>query len=137
VKPHINLRHPRFAARIVRPTTTPISLAWDASASMNIAGYRIYYGPTSGDYTNTVNAGNVTNFTLTIPKGVVYIAATAYDTNGVESDFSNEITNGLPFKPNRVIMVWQTNTLIWCETNPTLAMRFWTGHNLSISITNF
>jgi hypothetical protein len=81
------------------------TLAWDPSAGTGIAGYRIYQGGASASYTNTVPVGNFTRATIPgLRAGATYyFAATAYDADGLESDFSNEIsytvpaaTNGLP-----------------------------------------
>lgn len=72
--------------------TASVTLAWDHSPDTNVVGYRLYYGPRSGDYTNSVVVGYTTLATLTgLPTIVTnYFAATAYDTNGEESVFSNE-----------------------------------------------
>jgi hypothetical protein len=70
-----------------------VTLAWDPDAGTNIAGYKIYYGVACRTYTNTTNVGNVTNATIPgLTNGCTYyIAATAYDTSGVESDYSTEV----------------------------------------------
>jgi fibronectin type 3 domain-containing protein len=70
-----------------------VTLAWDPSPDTNVVAYKIYLGPTSGSYTNNVSVGNVTNATLTnlVAGAIYYFAATAVDTNSLESDFSNEI----------------------------------------------
>ena len=75
-----------------------VTLAWNTSVGTNVAGYYIYYGGTSGSYTNKVDAG--TNLQVTI-SGIIrgdiyYFAATAYDTNGLESDYSNELVYAPP-----------------------------------------
>jgi len=69
-----------------------VTLAWDPSPDPQVVGYRVYYGVATGNYTNSAPVGMVTTATLT---GLVvgtkyYFAATAFDTNGVESIFSNE-----------------------------------------------
>ena len=71
---------------------TSVTLAWDPDAGTNIAGYKIYYGVASRTYTNTNNVGNVTNATISglISGTNYYFAATAYDTSGLESAYSNE-----------------------------------------------
>jgi hypothetical protein len=76
-----------------------VTLAWDASASTNsIANYKIYYGGASATYTNSVSAG--TNLTATVSNLVAgatyYFAATATDTNGLESDYSTEVSTVIP-----------------------------------------
>lgn len=71
-----------------------VTLAWDPSAGANIAGYRIYYGPASRTYTNTISVGTATSATISnlIGGATYFFAATAYDTASLESDFSNEVT---------------------------------------------
>jgi hypothetical protein len=76
-----------------------VTLAWDPPAfAANIASYNLYYGGTSGVYTNVVLAGTSTNATITalLPGTTYYFAATTVDTLGLESDFSNEATCSLP-----------------------------------------
>lgn len=77
-----------------------ISLAWDPSTGTNIAGYKIYFGVGSRAYTNVTAFDIVTNATITLPPRPIaplpsvtyYFAATAYDSTGLESVFSNEVT---------------------------------------------
>ena len=65
----------------------------DGSTLTDLAGYKIYYGNSSGNYTSAVNVGNVNNYTFSsLSDGAYYFAATAYDTSGVESSLSNEVT---------------------------------------------
>ena len=75
------------------------TLSWDGNSEPDIAGYKVYYkanssGQPAGDYDNIIDVGNVTTRTLEgLEEGVVYyFAVTAYDTSGLESDFSNEIS---------------------------------------------
>src|SRR5439155_19080697 len=75
-----------------------VTLAWNPSPGANIAGYRVYYGAASRSYNNVVNAGNSTNVTINnLTAGVTYFfAATSYDTSGLESDYSTEISYTVP-----------------------------------------
>ncbi len=76
-----------------------VTLAWDApsenldgSALDDLAGFKIYDGPTSGNYTKVTDTGNVSQFTLdSLPAGTYYIVVAAYDVSGNESDLSAEI----------------------------------------------
>ena len=78
-----------------------IRLAWDSNAESDVAGYKVYYGTTSGKYTHSINVGNVTQATLDLPKKKYYISLTAYDTHGNESDYSNEVSWPIQvFEPN-------------------------------------
>jgi hypothetical protein len=71
-----------------------VMLAWDPSVSPAIAGYRVYQGTNSHAYTTTISAGAATQTTLAgLNSGVTYFfAVTAYDTSGLESDFSSEVS---------------------------------------------
>jgi hypothetical protein len=75
-----------------------VTLAWDPSTNIDVSGYNIYYGSSSGNYTNQVSVGNVTNVTISdLLEGVTYFfAATASGTSGLESDPSNEISYSVP-----------------------------------------
>jgi hypothetical protein len=70
-----------------------VTLAWDASPSAAVAGYRVYYGTNAGSYAYETNAGPVLTQAVVLPHGGRwFFAATAYDTHGLESDFSNEVS---------------------------------------------
>ncbi|MBE0544875.1 MAG: fibronectin type III domain-containing protein [Verrucomicrobia bacterium] len=75
-----------------------VTLAWDASASPSVVGYRVYHGVASRNYTNQVSAGNTTSGTLSnLVEGTTYfIAATAVNDLGVESEFSDELSYTVP-----------------------------------------
>jgi len=78
-----------------------VTLAWDANAESDVAGYKVYYGTASGKYTHSINVGNVTQATLHVSKKKYHIALTAYDSYGNESDFSNEVSWPIQvFEPN-------------------------------------
>lgn len=68
-----------------------VTLAWDASSGP-VAGYRLYYGQESGNYTSAIDAGIQTTYTVVdLQDGVrYYFALKAYDSSGNESGFSNE-----------------------------------------------
>ena len=69
-----------------------VKLTWDASPSSGVAGYRIYYGTNSRSYAFTMTAGLVQTQRVALPRrGRWFFAVTAYDTNAVESELSNEV----------------------------------------------
>ncbi len=73
-----------------------LTLAWDVSAGA--AGYRAYYGTTSGTYTASVDAGAATSVTISgLTSGrVYYFAVTAYNGSGAESSYSAEVVGTAP-----------------------------------------
>jgi hypothetical protein len=70
-----------------------VNLAWDASTSPNVAGYKVYHGQASGTYNTPVAIGNQTTYTVPgLVNGTWYFAVTAFDAEGSESGFSNEVS---------------------------------------------
>ena len=75
-----------------------ITLEWDPNSEPDLAGYKLYYGTASGNYTNAIDVGNQVTYTVTgLNPGVTYyFAVTAYNTSGFESDYSNEVVYTVP-----------------------------------------
>ena len=91
------------AALTVTPASggaTTISLAWDAPTTRpdgtpltGLAGYKIYYGTSSGNYITVLDAGNTTDYVINnLSPGTYYIVTTAYYASGGESGYSNEVS---------------------------------------------
>ena len=84
-----------------------VQLAWDAPVQTNgtpvpnLAGYKLYYGSQSGQYQAPLSVGMTTTYTVTgLPTGqIYYFAVTAYDSSGMESAFSNEVSVTIPTNP--------------------------------------
>jgi hypothetical protein len=72
-----------------------VRLAWDANTEPDLAGYRVYYGTSTGNYTASVNVGNVTSATIpNLTDNVTYyFAVVAYNTAAVESLHSDEVSS--------------------------------------------
>ena len=73
--------------------TTQVTLTWDASVSSSVRGYILYYGYSSRNYSNSVDVGNQTHYTLSgLETGTTYyFAVAAYNRAGtIRSNFSNE-----------------------------------------------
>jgi len=78
-----------------------ITVAWDENFEPDIAGYKMYYGTTSGNYEYSVDVGNNTSCSISglIEGTTYYLAATAYDTNNIESSFSEELIHTIANQP--------------------------------------
>src|SRR5207253_752533 len=90
------------------------TLGWDASTNGDAAGYRLYFGTQSRTYSSRVDAGNALQRTIpNLTNGVTYFfAVAAYSTNGVESDFSSEISytaGNTPTNPPSISMTSPTD----------------------------
>jgi hypothetical protein len=79
-------------------SAAPVTVAWDPVSDESLAGYKIYYGVASGQYSSSVEVDKTatqTSLSGLNQSQVYYMAATAFDTSGNESDFSNEVTYDL------------------------------------------
>jgi len=71
-----------------------VTLEWDPNPEPDIAGYEVYYGVSSRNYSEMIDVGNFTICTIgNLETGVTYyFAAKAYNTDGYRSDYSDEVT---------------------------------------------
>jgi hypothetical protein len=73
-----------------------ISLGWFANPEPYVSGYKVYCGtaPRTYSYTNSLSGINTTNITFfSLTNGVkYYFAVKAIADNGLESDFSDEVS---------------------------------------------
>lgn len=99
------VRLPKYWMLILLATATSqafasqsVELVWTASSSPDVVGYNIYYGQASGNYTNEISVGNMTNLTVSGLSGgtTYYFAAKALDSSGAESGFSLQTSYLVP-----------------------------------------
>jgi hypothetical protein len=83
-----------FGLLLQARAATSLILAWDPSGTSGIAGYRLHYGTSSQSYSQTRDLGNTTTTTISnLQSGqTYYFAVTDYNTAGVESVYSNEVS---------------------------------------------
>ncbi|MGP8197902.1 MAG: hypothetical protein ACLQU4_00185 [Limisphaerales bacterium] len=88
------LLNPIQAQDSILPGSCSVTLAWTGSPSPAAIGYLIHYGTASGQYSSSVDVGNMTTSTVQgLTAGATYFfAISCYDTNGLESPLSNEIS---------------------------------------------
>lgn len=69
------------------------TLQWEPVPQPLVAGYKVYVGTFSRAYERVIDVGNVTGWTIDrAPLRVTnFYAVTAYDSFGLESDFSDEV----------------------------------------------
>jgi hypothetical protein len=76
-----------------------VTLAWDPNSEPDIAGYKLYYGKTSGSYESAIDVGNQTSYSISdLEDGKTYYCMVrAYNIFGKESEFSSELRYREPF----------------------------------------
>ena len=77
-----------------------MTLSWSANAENDLAGYKIYFGTSSGNYTSPGSPtviGKVSTYTLTgLQRNTTYFfALSAYDNAGNESALSAETSKSI------------------------------------------
>ncbi|KHE90273.1 MAG: fibronectin type III domain-containing protein [Candidatus Scalindua rubra] len=75
-----------------------VTLTWDPNTEEDLAGYKLHYGTSSGNYNTVVNAGNQSYYTLSnlVSGQTYYISVTSYDLSGNDSTNSSEIIYTVP-----------------------------------------
>jgi fibronectin type 3 domain-containing protein len=86
------------------PTPGMVVLWWDANSEPDLAGYKVYWGRTSGNYTNAPQpvVAVMTQPQYTTPvlqNGTWYFAVTAFNKTGGESGYSNEVSTVINIAP--------------------------------------
>jgi hypothetical protein len=93
---------PAYSIVVEQVSLGSATLSWvaptqreDGSSLTNLAGYRVRYGTSPGSYPNQLqipNPGITSCVVEGLPAGTYYFVATAYDSNGMESEFSGVVT---------------------------------------------
>jgi fibronectin type 3 domain-containing protein len=87
-------------SEIATPTGEAAALSWDANRGSDPAGYKIYQATAPGAYGAPIATVPVavTDYTVTgLEAGTTYFfTVTAYNADGVESSFSNEVSKAIP-----------------------------------------
>lgn len=73
-------------------------LVWNPNNESDLAGYKVYVGERARHYDTAYNVGLQTFFPLNnlSPGKTYFLAVTAYDLSGNESDFSEEVSVEVP-----------------------------------------
>jgi len=94
-----------------------VRLIWDANSEADLSGYKVYVGTNSGVYGASVGmVGVLTAPTYTVTglvPGKYYFAVTAYNTQGIESGYSNEVSTTILAPPTGLQITSQSASLRW------------------------
>ncbi len=93
---------PQFSVTVNQVALGSVTLSWtpptmnsDGTALTDLASYKFYYGTIPGTYTNAIRIDNagIASFVIEgLTPDTYYFVATAINSDGVESGFSNETT---------------------------------------------
>jgi hypothetical protein len=80
------------------PSGQQVTLGWTASSDPTVVGYYLYYGNASGVYTNSIDVGTNTTFTVTglVAGSTYYFTAASYTAAGTESPYVPEVSYVVP-----------------------------------------
>ena len=116
-----------------------LTLEWDPSPSPEVVGNHLYFGTTSGDYTDDIAIGDVTSVDVSdLYYGVTYyFAVTAVGANGQESAFSNEFSyvRNLPAATVQTVPAATVQIQGGADGQFTLTVTGTTGHTYDIEAT--
>lgn len=115
-----------------------LTLAWDASPCACAAGYRLYYGTNTRSYQFVTNTGLMLTQSVVLPHGGRwFFAATVVSTNGLESDFSNEVSwESKPTPPVMAGSSWVRLTPVFGRSTNLVAWGSVTGQATWFPATN-
>lgn len=79
--------------RLMPMSLAGITLVWQPNTESDLAGYKVYFGERSRQYTQIIDVGTNTFYALDhLPRNkTYYFVVTAYDVNGNESSRSQEV----------------------------------------------
>jgi hypothetical protein len=82
-----------FGVSVRDSLAASVVVSWDANSESDLSGYLVSYGSNPGQYSNTVDVGNRTQWSITGLSGTsrVYVAVRAYNASGLTSPFSVEV----------------------------------------------
>ncbi|MFV1975927.1 MAG: fibronectin type III domain-containing protein [Candidatus Scalindua sp.] len=83
---------------VINTDVSQVTISWNANTEPDLAGYKVHYGISSGNYDTNADIGNETSYALSnLASGVTYyITVTAYDSSGNESVYSDELIYNVP-----------------------------------------
>lgn len=89
----LNILKPLFALTLLPNLLVAANLIWSANAERDLAGYKVYIGEKSKQYSTVISLGKRTQYNLDhLPRTKThYLAVTAYDVSGNESPLSQEV----------------------------------------------
>ena len=97
---------PGFTINVEQSATGTAMISWspptqrtDGTPLTDLAGYRVHYGRSATDLSTVITIDNsgITSYVIEgLTPGTWYFATTAFDAQGLESEFSNVASKAIP-----------------------------------------
>jgi hypothetical protein len=114
----------QFTPAIATSSPGMVTLGWKPSPSAGVSGYYLCWGLASGQTTNRLDAGSVTNVSLTsLATGpTYYFTVVAYSSFGDEAPPSNEVSYSVPAPVNQRPTLNPISDVLLQENNAPVAV---------------
>jgi CxxC motif-containing protein (DUF1111 family) len=115
--PPVVVLPPAGLQQIASGSINAIGLAWTASATPGVTGYRILYGIDSGNLTNSMDVGNVTSANITgLTSGQTYYLAVITLTSSGPSLATSSIITAQPDTTIGIVPLFDVSTVLEPDT---------------------
>ena len=115
--PPVVVLPPSNLQQIVSGSIDAIGLAWTASSTPGVTGYRIVYGLSSGSLTNSMDVGNVTSANISgLTEGQTYYLAVITLTSSGPSPTPSSIITAQPDTTVGIVPLFDASTVLEPDT---------------------
>jgi hypothetical protein len=116
-----------------------VTVAWTPNPEPDIAGYKVYVGTNAGRYSTVLDAGKGTNQMITnLAAGwTYYFAVTAYNTSGLESDLSSEVSYTAPVPSPELIFTPLGNGSFNLQFEGVPGVAYWIEYTTNLTSTTW
>lgn len=115
--PAVVIQPPASLHTVTSGSTNAIGLAWTASPTPGVTGYRIYYGVDSENLTNILNVGNVNSANISglLPGQTYYLAVVTLTASG-QSQITDALISAQTDTTAGIVALFNTSTVLEPET---------------------
>ena len=115
--PVVPVLSPTNVSTVYAGIPNAIGLAWDASTSPGVTGYRIFFGPAANDLSESLEVGNVETAVLTgLTPGQTYFLAVVAITAEGESPVGSVTLSAQPETEVGIVALYNSSTVLEAPT---------------------